>query len=127
MVNRILVVEDERVTNTLISRFFQRHGWAVLNAEDVPQAMAMLTRSEVHAVILDMRMPGGSGLDVVQRMKSSNRLGPIPIVAISVSMTPELEKQLLSSGVDAAFQKPLDLPLIKQTVEDALAATTAKA
>lgn len=106
---RILVADDDNVITLAITRELQKHRYGTLTANDVVQAMMILTRSQVDAVIVDLKMPGGSAFDVIRRMKNSNRLGPLPIIAISSSMTAGIEAGLRRRGADCCMQKPVDL------------------
>lgn len=118
--NHVLVVEDDRVVNTLITRELQKQGHAVLIAYDPVQAATTMSRSRVDLVIVDVMMPGGSAFDVIKRMKISSRLKPIPIIAISSGMTQELSEQLVQQGADRCFKKPLDLESLSRAIGDLL-------
>jgi CheY-like chemotaxis protein len=117
----VLVVEDDRVVNLLITRELQKNGYGVFMSYDTVQAGTTLTRTRVDAVIVDVRLAGGSAFDVIQRMKQSTRLGPIPIIAISSSMTPQLAEKLLKHGATRCMEKPIDLEVLRRTLEEIFA------
>jgi len=116
----VLVVEDDRVVNTLIARELQKLGHAVLMAYDPVQAATTMSRSRVDLVIVDVMMPGGNAFDVIKRMKISTRLEPIPIIAISSGMTHELSEELMQMGADRCLKKPLDLESLSRAIGDLL-------
>lgn len=118
----VLVVDDDRIVNVLITRELQKQGHAVLMAYDPVQAATTMSRSRVDLVIVDVMMPGGSAFDVIKRMKISTRLGPIPIIAISSGMTHELCEQLMQHGADRCLKKPLDLESLSRAIRDLLPA-----
>ena len=118
----ILVADDDPVTNLLITRELQKEGYGVLMAHDVVHASMTLTRTRIDAVIVDVRMPGGSAFDVIHRMKNSTRLGPIPIIAISSSMTQELAADLVRHGADRCMKKPVDVNALQTTVKELILA-----
>jgi DNA-binding response OmpR family regulator len=105
----ILVADDDPITNLLITRELQKSGYGVLMSHDVVQASITLTRTRVDAVIVDVRMPGGTAFDVIRRMKNSTRLEPIPIIAISSNMNQEVSAALTRQGADLCMKKPVDL------------------
>jgi CheY-like chemotaxis protein len=117
----ILVVEDDKIVNLLITRELQKQGYGVLMSYDAVQAGTSMTRSRVDAVIVDVMMPGGNAFDVIKRMKISTRLGPIPIIAISSSMTPELAEDLRALGADRCMKKPIDLEFLNKVLSELLA------
>lgn len=104
----ILIADDDRVAAGLYARALQSKGNAIHFAYDVMQAIMTVMRSRVDAVILDIHMPGGTGLDVINRMKTSNHLGPIPIIVISGTADAETAAKALEMGADAFFAKPVD-------------------
>lgn len=117
----ILIADDDRVTAALYARALQSKGNAIHFAYDVMQAIMTVTRSRLDAVILDMHMPGGTGLDVIHRMKASNRLGPIPIIVISGTSDEVTAARALEMGADAFFPKPVDTRQLHDVVERILA------
>ena len=65
----ILVADDDRVFNHLICRGLRQAGYTVLSAFDAFQASTMILRGDFEAVILDIQMPAGTGLEVLKRLK----------------------------------------------------------
>ena len=112
----ILIADDYPITTSLISRATQSQGHAVHFAYDVMQAVMTVSRSRLDLVIVDVKMPGGNGLDVVRRMKISNRTGPIPIIVISGTMDAETRRKAIAMGADVCLQKPLDFERLQETV-----------
>jgi CheY-like chemotaxis protein len=108
------------VVNLLITRELQKNGYGVFMSYDTVQAGTTLTRTRIDAVIVDVRLAGGSAFDVIQRMKQSTRLGPIPIIAISSGMTPQLAEELVKHGADRCMKKPLDLDALQRTLQEVI-------
>ncbi|HEX3587326.1 MAG TPA: response regulator [Candidatus Angelobacter sp.] len=117
----VLVVDDDKVLNLLITRELQKQGYGVFMSYDAVQAGTTLTRARVDVVVVDVQLAGGTAFDVIQRMKLSTRLGPIPIIAISSSMTAELAEQLVKHGASKCMKKPLDLGVLQQNLEEIFA------
>lgn len=117
----ILVAEDDPITTQLITQSLQARGHAMHFAYDVMQALMTVTRARLDLVIVDIAMPGGTGFDVIRRMKCSNRTGPIPIIAISASMDRDMARKARQMGADAAFRKPLDLTRFLEACDRLLA------
>jgi len=117
----VLVVDDDKVVNLLIARELQKKGYGVFMSYDAVQAGTALSRARVDAVIVDVQLIGGSAFDVIQRMKLSTRLGPIPIIAISSGMTPQLAEKLVKHGASRCMKKPLDLDVLQRNLEEIFA------
>ena len=114
----VLVVDDDKVVNLLIARELQKKGYGVFMSYDAVQAGTTLSRARMDAVIVDVQLIGGSAFDVIQRMKLSTRLGPIPIIAISSGMTRQLAEKLVKHGASRCMKKPLDLDVLQRTLEE---------
>ncbi len=66
---KVLVVEDERVHRELLRRTLEEEGHVVFAVESAEKALAVLDRGEVEVAILDVRLPGMSGLELLRRIK----------------------------------------------------------
>lgn len=91
----ILVVEDEVLTRALISNELRAHGFKVLEASSVEDAMTVLDRVRVDLLFVDVHLPGPrSGLDIARQVKASGL--PIRIILTSgrpeVGASPELDE-----------------------------------
>lgn len=70
---KILVADDSRLYVHLISGWLHERGFEVVVASDAIQAFVMATKGQSDAVILDISMPGGSGIDVLKKLKLSTK------------------------------------------------------
>lgn len=105
----VLIADDDNLMIRLLSTAFQKAGFATFVAFDVVQATMAVRRQRIDAVVLDMAMPGGSGADVIHRLKLSKKTGDIPIIVVSGSVEPDARKRILAMGADDFFAKPPDL------------------
>lgn len=110
---RVLLVEDEPANRDLVRAILRRAGesgleGAVLReAVDVAQARAALATEAFDVVLLDVRLPDGSGLDLIADARAG--AGPPPgIVIISASVLPVERDRALAAGADAFLGKPFD-------------------
>lgn len=107
---RILYVEDEELNRALLRAVLQRapdlrlRSAALLEARTLAQARAILTEREIDIVLLDVRLPDGSGLDLLREIKSRNpNLG---VIVMSASVLPEEREEAMKAGSDAFVAKP---------------------
>jgi len=108
----VLVVEDEAPNRALLRAVLSRspdawlRGALVLEAADLAQARRHLTAQSVDLVLLDVRLPDGSGLDLAEELRDGI-LGNKPrVVILSASVLPMERDAALRSGVDAFLGKP---------------------
>lgn len=112
---KILLVEDEAVFARAVKKHLERVGYNVFLAEDLETARAEFKDNAPDLVLLDMRLPDGSGLDLLSEIKSSN----ISIAVLVMSAYGELEDAVsaMKLGASDYLKKPIDLEELLLNVE----------
>ena len=104
---KILLVDDESMQRDLLAGFLSNQGYQTLQAEHGEQALALFEQEPISIVLLDQRMPGLSGEEVLARMKARNpHLRAIMITAYG---SVETAVSVLKLGADDFLEKPIDL------------------
>lgn len=117
---RFLVVEDDDAVGSLFRRILTGYGEVILTTS-VTSASEALRTARVHGLLVDLRLPDGSGLDVIRLARS--RFGSIP--ALVCSGAREDEWLSASHAVDAHFlRKPVELASVEVFAERAARAHT---
>src|SRR5262249_61150562 len=80
---RILVVDDNASNRDLLFRRLSRDGHEVTRAESGRRALEILAPEEFDLVLLDLMMPDLNGFQVLERLKSDERLHAVPVIMIS--------------------------------------------
>jgi len=111
---RILVVDDEKEVRTLLSRFFTKKKYQVRTAETAEEAIRILESESMDAVLLDIHLPGMSGLDALSRIRA--RWPGLPVVMISGQGDEEVAKETLRAGAFDYVVKPLDFDYLERTI-----------
>ena len=106
--NRILVAEDDHDIGELIRLILEHGGSEVVNAQDGVEALTLAKRSRVVAFLLDVKMPGLSGLDVCKRLRASRETKETPIIFISARGQESEIHAGLNAGANAYVVKPFD-------------------
>jgi DNA-binding response OmpR family regulator len=106
---KLLIAEDDRALALLLSTRLREKGWVVDLAQDAMQALMFAMRSVPDAIMLDIAMPGGSGIDALKRLKRSAKTSQIPVVVLSGSIEAKDEPNVLASGAAAFMRKPPDI------------------
>jgi CheY-like chemotaxis protein len=108
MMPKILIADDSRLYVHLISGWLRERGFEVLVASDAIQALVMATQSRPDAVILDISMPGGSGIDVLKKLKRSAKTRHIPVLVVTGNAGNEMRSLVKRLGAADLLEKPLD-------------------
>jgi len=104
---RILIVEDGESQRFLLRGFLVREGYRVGEAENGLQAIELLRGENFDIILLDHRMRGMSGLDVLREVKKRNP--EIDVVMVSAYGTTERAVEALEAGAFYYITKPVDL------------------
>jgi len=107
---QILFVDDERPVLEALTRALrrQRDQWNIVCANDGQEAWEQLLEAAYDAVVSDVRMPGLSGLELLQRMQSHEQTRDVPVVMITGLGDHGLKQQALSLGAADLLNKPVD-------------------
>ncbi len=116
---RILVVEDEALFAKAICKRFRKAGYECEIAASLANAEQLIKADEPHLILLDMRLPDGSGLDFLAQLRDSEH-ADVPVVVLTAYG--ELEDAVAAMKLKALdyLKKPIDLDELLLTVEKAL-------
>jgi twitching motility two-component system response regulator PilH len=117
---KILVADDSRFQVTLLTKALQDKGFEVVAAQDAMQAGMVALRTAPDAIVLDINMPGGSGIEVLKRLRRSTKTQLIPVVVVSGSDDPGVRQIAMELGVADFLTKPVDLDQLCKTLSDLL-------
>ncbi|MFH1574872.1 MAG: sigma-54 dependent transcriptional regulator [Acidobacteriota bacterium] len=115
----IIVVEDERPQRETLAHALRQSGHRVLEAKDAAQAVSLAQNDPVDVVITDLRMPGGSGLDLLQRIKEIQP--EIAVVPATAYATVANAVAAMKGGAADYLTKPVDLDELDLVVARVLA------
>lgn len=115
----ILVVDDDRIVRNSIKLFLEDFGYLVVEAENGQQGLDLVIKHHPDLLLLDLRMPGMNGLEVLDLVKNFET--DLPVVVISGTGKIDDVVQALQKGAWDFLQKPIDdMTVLKHTVEKAL-------
>jgi two-component system response regulator PilR (NtrC family) len=123
MASSVLVVDDEPDLLTLYELTLLREGLEVETASTVAQAREILQARVFRAVISDMRLPDGTGLDLLRWLEESGR--PEKVIVVTAYGSPENAVTALKAGAFDYLTKPVDLRQFRAVVASAMGRTRA--
>ncbi len=102
----MLIMDDEPAARGALVRVLQLRGYEVVETDTVVDAVSVLGESAVDAAVLDVRIPSGSGLDVLTPLRQHLELKKIPVLVWTGSMLSEDEEWAVTRHGAHLFQKP---------------------
>lgn len=117
---KVLVADDDPVITRLVRFGLGAKGWDVDVAADAMQAVMFALRSPPDALVLDINMPGGTGITALKRLKASAKTQPIPILVLSGTSDPSVPATVRSLGADGFLPKPVDIDDLDRTLRQLL-------
>ena len=103
---RVLIADDDRTLNLLLATMFKQQGWEVSTALDAMQVMMHAMRVQPHAIVLDINMPGGTGMEALKKLKASVKTAHIPVLVLSGTPEGKDAATVLELGAAAFVAKP---------------------
>jgi two-component system KDP operon response regulator KdpE len=113
----ILVVDDEREIVRALQRSLVAHGYRVLTASNGKDAVTMIFQQRPDLVVLDLLMPGMSGLEVCRQVRATSN---VPIIVLSVKDAERDKVEALDLGADDYVAKPFHMDEVLARIRVAL-------
>jgi CheY-like chemotaxis protein len=117
MKKKILLADDDESVRKMVGRVLETAGYAVLPASTGREAVTKYRSGQPDLLLLDLKMPDHDGWEAFEQISAANPL--VPVVVITA--WPNQYDAAVQRGIDALMEKPLDLPVLLQTIEDLLA------
>jgi CheY-like chemotaxis protein len=124
-IRTVLIVEDEPLNRELEKALFKAAGYAVLEAENAKEGIAIAQDKKPDVIIVDYQMPKIDGIQFIKMLKHDPKIKGIPCVIVTASTTEEQREILKSSDACGYITKPINTrTFVQQVIE--LAGTRSK-
>src|SRR5262245_30733119 len=114
---RVLVVDDEKNIRRTLAMVLEGEGYSVEDAHSAEEAIARVAEGGIEAVMLDVKLPGISGIDAIERLGGGR---DVPVIMISGHATIEDAVRATKLGAFDFLEKPLDRERVLVSVRNAL-------
>lgn len=116
MTKRVLVVEDNELNLKLFCDLLKAHGFMAEPVRDAREALDHARASRPDLIVMDIQMPHVSGLDLIEAIRSEERLRDTPIMAVTAYAGKGDEDRVRTAGADAFVSKPITLTRFMDSV-----------
>ena len=108
MKHKILIVEDNPMNMRLIEMILKSDNYTLLKATDGEEALDIATREKPALVLMDIRLPKVSGLEVVRKLRGNAQLSHTLVIALTAHAMKGDEEKAIEAGCDSYVSKPID-------------------
>ena len=108
----ILIVDDSRTNRDVLARRLAEQGYLVALAADGREALDMIAGRSFDLVLLDIIMPGLSGLDVLAEIRGDRQNADLPVVMVTGRSDAEAAVRALAGGADDHIAKPFTFDVL---------------
>ena len=113
---KVLVVDDTLANRWVLTRVLDEGGYEIIEGETAADAMRLVAERP-DLIVLDVRLPDGSGFELARSFKADERVANIPLLLISASFTSASERARgLDAGADGYLTHPVEPPVLLATV-----------
>ena len=109
MAKRILVVEDNDLNRKLFCDVLKANGFEVVPVADGANVLATARKLDPHLVIMDIQLPGISGIDLIAQLKKEGALARVPVLAVTAYAGRGDEERIRDAGAADYLAKPVSI------------------
>jgi len=117
---KVLVVEDERDIQKLVKANLTARGYQVAVAPDGEEGLRLAESEHPHLILLDLRLPGMSGWDVLMALKTNQKLRKIPVIIMTAAVPEGEEYRIRGMRAASYLVKPFGVDELLRQVKQIL-------
>jgi two-component system, response regulator, stage 0 sporulation protein F len=122
MKNKLLIVDDQYGIRILLHEIFKKEGYETFQAANGVQALGIIENDRPDLVLLDMKIPGMDGIEILKRLKAID--STIEVIMMTAYGELDMIQEAKDLGAINHFAKPFDIDEIRQAVRKVLPMTT---
>jgi two-component system, cell cycle response regulator DivK len=117
----ILIVEDNERNRRLVRDVLQFRGYRTVEAADAERGNALARELGPALIIMDIQLPGMSGLEALAHLRADAATRRIPVLAVTASAMDHDRARILAAGFEGYQRKPISVKQLVDTVQNLLA------
>ncbi len=114
VLKKALIVDDNRINQVVTRRILEKRNYECKVAGDGYEAIALLKQEDFGLVLMDVNMPGLSGMETTRLIREFNP--EVPVIALTAVEIQEMREEILNSGMSDIIVKPYDIPTFFSTI-----------
>jgi len=116
MPKTVLIVEDNELNMRLFTDLLQAHGYDTVQSVDGSNAIELTREKMPDLIIMDIQLPGLSGVEITKLLKADKDLEHIPVIAVTAFAMKGDEDKIMEAGFSAYIAKPISVPTFLENV-----------
>jgi two-component system cell cycle response regulator DivK len=112
----ILIVEDDEKSRRLMRDVLQHQGYDVMETDQGEIAVELIRKLQPALVLMDIHLPGISGLDAIREIRGDASIAATPVIAVTASVMGNAREKIRDAGFDGFEPKPLNLKEFLDTI-----------
>ena len=116
----VMIVEDNELNMKLFHDLLDAHGYDTIQTRDGKDAYDLAQQHRPDLIVMDMQLPGVSGLEVTRLLKEDDELKGIPVIAVTAFAMKGDEDRIREGGCEAYIAKPIRIDELMGTVRQFL-------
>jgi two-component system cell cycle response regulator DivK len=105
----VLIVEDNERNLKLVRDVLQAKGYATIEAGTAEEGLALARSRAPGLILMDIHLPGMSGIEALKILRAEAATAAIPVVAITASVMKESVREVMAAGFNAFIEKPINV------------------
>lgn len=124
---RLLLCDDEDVLRQLVRATLDAKNYAIVEARDGFEALEQARRTHPDVMLIDMMMPGRTGLELLKQVREDSELAATPVIMLSARTQKADRLAAVAAGADRYLAKPFSPRQLAKVVEEVLERSRRKA
>ncbi len=113
---KVMIVEDNELNMKLFNDLLQAQGYSTVQNMDGRDISKLVRQNRPDLIIMDVQLPGVSGIELMRMLKADPEIKHIPILAVTAFAMKGDEEKIMESGCDGYLSKPISIPVFLETI-----------
>jgi len=114
----ILIVEDDFKSRKLLRDVLSASGYKTVEADNAEDGVKIAQESLPDLILMDIRLPGMSGIDALRVLRSDAKTSAIPVIAVTASVMESQKAEAVGAGFDAVESKPVNIQSLLAVIRE---------
>jgi response regulator RpfG family c-di-GMP phosphodiesterase len=114
----VLAIDDSMTNNVLLEAVLNNHQYSMYTALDAQEAYRILNEVRIDLILLDLIMPGVSGVEFLEEIKKHENTKNIPVIVVSAVTDENIQSKVLNGGAAYFLDKPVNLKTLINKVDE---------